>query len=205
MISEDSLKKISHIFCGDEGDWYTYKGGPKLVEFFNKYYNSNDKYGQGFPSRWAYVYDKLVNLININEFDGFLNLILSKQYLMAEQSITQVEASELSEAIWRELNKIIERDQCKITTSNGKFYLIKENDDLVLVGSGGFANVYRQKSTGVIIKKLKDDFLTDKGIRSRFKREYNITKSLQGTFGIIDVYTFDEGSFRIQWSRQKQH
>lgn len=128
-----------------------------------------------------------MNLININKFDGFLSLILSKQYLMTEQ-VTQVEASELGEGILRELNKIVERDLYKITTSDGKYYLLKENNDLILIGSGGFANVYRQKSTGVIIKKLKDDFFTDQGIRSRFKREYNITKSLQGTFGIIDVY-----------------
>ncbi|MCI6020686.1 MAG: protein kinase [[Bacteroides] pectinophilus] len=194
MISEDSLKQISHIFCGDEGEFYIYKSGSKLVGFFNKYYGTSDKYGQGFPSRWIYVYDKLVDLINNNKFDGFLNLILSKQYLMTEKSITQVEAAGLSEAILKELNKIVERDQCKITTSNGKFHLVRENDDLVLIGSGGFANVYRQKSTGIIIKKLKEDFLTDRGIRSRFKREYNITKSLQGTFGIIDVYTFDEGA-----------
>lgn len=38
---------------------------------------------------------------------------------------------------------------------------MKENDDLELIGSGGFANVYKQKSTGLIIKKLKDDYLTE--------------------------------------------
>lgn len=70
MISEDSLKNISHIFCGDEGNWYTYKGGPKLVEFFNKYYYSSDKYGQGFPTRWAYVYEKLVNLEGVSLVNG---------------------------------------------------------------------------------------------------------------------------------------
>ena len=42
VISEDSLKEISHIFCGDAEELYTYKGGPKLVAFFRKYYNSND-------------------------------------------------------------------------------------------------------------------------------------------------------------------
>lgn len=36
--------------------------------------------------------------------------------------------------------------------------------------------------------------MTDRGIKSRFKREFNITKQLQGTFGIIDVYTFDDGN-----------
>ena len=65
---------------------------------------------------------------------------------------------------------------------------------MVLIGSGGFANVYKQKSTGHILKKLKEDFLTDKGIRSRFKREYNITKSLQDVYGIIEVYSFNEDS-----------
>ena len=89
MISEDSLKQISHIFCGDVGGFYTYKSRSKLVAFFNKHYGNNDKYGQGFPLRWIYVYDKLVDLINVNRFDSFLNLILSKQYLMAEQLSTQ--------------------------------------------------------------------------------------------------------------------
>lgn len=194
VISEDSLKEISHIFCGDAEELYTYKGGPKLVAFFRKYYNSNDKYGQGFPSRWIYVYDKLVIFLNNNRFDSFLNVILSKQYLISEQSLTQVEAAEKSEKICEKFNKIIEKDQCKIINSKGRYYLIKQNEDIILIGSGGFANVYRQKSTGLIIKKLKDDFLTDNGIRSRFKREYNITKSLQGNFGIITVYTFDEGN-----------
>lgn len=72
LISEDSLREIAHIFCGDEGDLYTYKGGPKLVSFFNMYYNTNDKYGQGFPSRWVYVYDKLaqncLTIISLMDF-----------------------------------------------------------------------------------------------------------------------------------------
>ena len=46
MISENTLRSISHIFCGDEGDYYSYKQGYKLVAFFNKYFQSNDVYGQ---------------------------------------------------------------------------------------------------------------------------------------------------------------
>lgn len=34
MISEDSLQKISHLFCGDTGEKFAYKSGPKLDEFF---------------------------------------------------------------------------------------------------------------------------------------------------------------------------
>lgn len=38
MISEDSLQKISHLFCGDTGEKFAYKSGPKLVSFFNTYF-----------------------------------------------------------------------------------------------------------------------------------------------------------------------
>lgn len=194
MLSEDSLKQISHIYCGDIGEFYSYKSGPKLVEFFNRYYQENDIYGQGFPSRWIYVYNKLVGLLNQNRFDSFLKIVLSKSYLMSEQSISEIEAAEKSQNILDEMNRILKVDQYLITRRGDEYHLVKENDDLVFVGSGGFAVVYKQKSTGHIIKKLKEDFLTDKGICSRFKREYEITKSLQGTFGIIEVYSFEAGS-----------
>ena len=111
---------------------------------------------------------------------------------MSEQSLSQVAAAEKADEIWSGINHILQKDQYKITKRDGKYHLVKENDDLELIGSGGFANVYKQKSTGLIIKKLKDDYLTDKGIRSRFKREFEITKSLQDAFGIIKIYKFYE-------------
>jgi protein kinase domain protein len=194
MLSSDSLKEISNIFCGDIADFYSYKKGYKLVEFFNTNFGTKDVYGSGFPSRWVYVHDKLVELINSHQIDKFFNIVLGKTYLMQEQSLSEVEAAEKIEAIYAEFNRIIHRDLCKITRNNGRYHLVKENDDLEPIGNGGFANVYRQKSTGLVVKKLKDDYLTDTGIRSRFKREYNITKSLQDAFGIIRVDTFDEGS-----------
>ena len=53
MISSDSVKEIANIFCGDIGDYYTYKSGPKLVRFFNDNFGASDVYQSGFPSRWA--------------------------------------------------------------------------------------------------------------------------------------------------------
>ena len=32
MLSSDSVKEIANIFCGDIGDFYTYKQGYKLVK-----------------------------------------------------------------------------------------------------------------------------------------------------------------------------
>ncbi|MBQ6480885.1 MAG: serine/threonine protein kinase [Anaerolineaceae bacterium] len=193
-ISKESIKRISSLFCGDAGDYYAYKSGPRLVSFFNQYFDSADVYKQGFPSRWAYVYDKIVEFVDANKIDSFFNIILSKEYLIRERGINEVAAAELSARILDGFNSILQQDGYKITHANGRFHFIREDDDLILIGSGGFANVYRQKSTGLVIKKLKDDFLTDIGVRSRFKREFEITKSLQGVYGIITVYSFDEGN-----------
>lgn len=78
MLGSDSLKEISHIFCGDVEGFYLYKQGYKLVEFFNTNFGSKDVYRSGFPSRWAYVYDKLVELINNRQIDSFLILFSAK-------------------------------------------------------------------------------------------------------------------------------
>lgn len=192
MLSESTIKQIAKIFCGDIEGSYTYKTGPQLVSFFNSYFSAGDEYRSGFPSRWIYVYDKLVNLLNANQFDGFLDIILSKVYLIREQSLTEVEAVQKSAEIYKALVQIVHIDLYTISVKDKHYHLVAENDDLVLIGGGGFANVYRQKSTGLIIKKLKDEFLTDTGIRSRFKREFSITKSLQDAYGIITVYSFSE-------------
>lgn len=194
MLSGNSIREISHIFCGDQEGYYSYKAGSRLVNFFNDYFNAGDRYGQGFPSRWSYVYDKLMEFLNAGNIDKFLNIVLSREFLMRDCSLSQVEAAERIRMIYEEFNRIVQKDGCLITYSDGRYHLCKENQDLVLIGSGGFANVYKQKSTGKIVKKLKDDFLSDAGIRSRFKREYTITESLKDAYGIIKVYSFDESS-----------
>lgn len=194
MISEGTLKYISQVFCGDINGFYAYKSGSNLVSFFNSWYGYKDVYGQGFPSRWAYVYDKLLDLINSNRLDSFFNIILGKPYIMGDLGITEVEAAEKSDEILTAFNRSLGVDQYTIVHKGNEFHLIEKSKDLILIGSGGFANVYRQKTTGIIIKKLKDDFLTDAGIRSRFKREFTITKTLQDLYGIITVFSYDEGS-----------
>ena len=194
MLSESTLKEISQMFCGDIGECYTYKSGLQLVNFFNSRFSYSDVYAQGFPSRWAYVYGKLVEFLNRGRFDEFLDVILSKEYLMKEQGLGIVEAADKVDEIYNNLKRIVHADLYLITFRGGHYHLVMESKDLVLIGSGGFANVYLQKSTGLVVKQLKEDFLMDAGIRSRFKREYNITKSLSDSYGIIQVYSFSDES-----------
>ena len=99
------------------------------------------------------MYNKLVGFLNGGVIQKFLDIILSKEYLMSEQNLTAVDAASRSQDILNELNNIIKKDQYAITKSNGHYNLVSENTDLVLIGSGGFANVYRQKSTGLIKKR----------------------------------------------------
>lgn len=122
------------------------------------------------------------------------DIILGKSFIMGDLAVTEVEAAEKSKEILSDFNRALGVDQYIIVRNGSEYHLIEKSEDLVLIGSGGFANVYRQKTTGLIIKKLKDDYITDEGIRSRFKREFSITKTLQDVHGIIAVFSFDEGS-----------
>lgn len=194
MISGDFLKKVSLAFCGDDYNLYTYKKGPKLVSFFNEYFGTKDTYGSGFPSRWVYVYDKLTNLQNINKLPVFFDIILSNSYLLREDNNqTAVDIEKRREKTIAVFNSFFKQDMCKLCkTSDGSFRILLESDDLDPIGNGGFANVYFQKSTGKVVKKLKNDFLTNDSIVSRFKREFSITKGLQDLEGIICVYDYND-------------
>src|ERR1700736_415606 len=52
-ISERTVKRLGEIITGDKGI-LPYRGGPKLVSFFNEC-GTNHTYGQGFPSRWMFA------------------------------------------------------------------------------------------------------------------------------------------------------
>ena len=65
----------------------------------------------------------------------------------------------------------------------------------------GYADIYEQKSTGFIIKKLKKEYYNDKSICSRFKREFEIAKSLSSMHSVVDVYEFNIS--RLSYSMEK--
>jgi len=124
MISNDALRAISNIFIGDVGNYYTYKSGPKLVSFFNDNFNFEDVYGQGFPSRWSYAYDKIVAIINSGKVNLLLDIILGSRFIIKEKQCSAVEALELSKDILLEFNRILKADGYLITDSNGQHKLI---------------------------------------------------------------------------------
>lgn len=60
---------------------------------------------------------------------------------------------------------------------------------------GGFAEIYLQKHSQRIVKKLKNEYKQNSALKSRFKREFEIMQSLSQVNGIIKVYEFDESEF----------
>lgn len=181
-----------------------YKSGSKLVNFCNQYLGDSDVYGSDFPSRWNYIYNKIVDLYNSNQINKFFNIILSKRYIIQEFKCSEHEAVKRAENILQEINNILNTDAYIITKNGDQYNFIEQNLDLEFIGSGGFANVYLQKSMGLIVKKLKDEYLSDDGIRSRFKREYNITKSLSDLQAVIKVYDYydDNCSYTMEKAEQ---
>lgn len=195
MISSNAITQIAKLFCGDIEGFFSYKTGSKLVNFFNGYFNCNDSYRPGFPSRWQYTYDKIIDIINENKFNDFINVILSENFIRNDLNLDHVGFIGHRSKLITKFNEILSNDLYVIINRNNKYLICKEDTDLEYLGTGGFANVYVQKSTGHVLKKLKDDYLMDKGVRSRFKREFEITKSLGNEYGIIRVFLYDDKNY----------
>lgn len=194
-MSEDFIKFLAELINGDYEELYSYKSGPKLVSFFNQYFNYTDAYGQGFPSRWIYTYNKIIELINANEINKLFNIILDKRFIMRDLQIPDEPAIEREKLICDKINEKALYEGYYLTKNNSQYKFLKEDEDLKYIGGGGFADIYLQKSTNKIIKKLQEDFYTDKGIKSRFKREFTITQSLNDLDGVIKVYEFNEANY----------
>lgn len=200
LLSEENLKRIANIFIGDTEEFYAAKTDPMLVDFFADNFQFNDSYQKGFPSRWVYTVDSLKILWDQGRIDEFLSLILSHGYIQKEFGCSKVEAILKADKIYSEFRKVVATNGYTITHIGDRYKLVLEDDDLVLIGSGGFANVYKQKSTGLVVKKLKDELIADDGVRSRFKREFDIAKSIQDIEGIIKVYEYnaDDCSYTME-------
>lgn len=193
-INLEFLEILAKIFCGDEKELFLYKSGPQLVSFFNNNFNYQDEYSRGFNTRWRYVCDKLVELNNSKKLDSFINLILSKNYILTDLKTSEVDAFVHQEKVIVELNNICSVYSLVLTRKDNRFHLVEIDQDLVEIGKGGFANIYLQKSTGLVLKKLNDEAVKRQSLRSRLKREFEITKYCSEFGNVIEVYDFNEGN-----------
>lgn len=209
MINRKTIEKISKIFIGDEEGYYKRKTGYELVKFFNENFGYNHEYGvspknsstEGFPTRYIYVSDILEELISFNRINTFFNKILDVIYIMKELGISEIDALDLIQKQLREFNRILKMDGSELVESKGEYKLENIDEDLNKINEGGFAEVYYQKSTGYVVKKLKRNCLNNSAYKSRFRREYEIKKSIADIEGVIKVIDFNENSFSYRMEK----
>lgn len=195
-MNEEILREVADVFIGDDRDSiYDYKTGNELVRFFNHYFNKEDIYKTPFPSRWLYVAKHLQIMIQEKKINQFFTLILSNRYIKYELKIDEVNAAEQADKALKLFNQRLNHYGYYITGTNNARYLLKKNVDMKLIGCGGYANIYLQRSTGFAVKKLKEEYLTDSSIKSRFKREFDITKSFDTNPLFINVFEFNESDY----------
>ena len=195
MFTERTLRKIVSEFIGDdEQSLYKYKSGPELVSFVNSFFDENDEYGQGFPSRWSYIYD-YVEPLQIDNMQEFFQYILSERYLRVEEEIPRKNLFQFIEQAVDKFNTILDLEDYQLKRISGNLILVNLDNDLEKIGEGGFAEVFISKSSGYAVKKLKSNLRYDKNIRHRFKREYEMTEELNDIPGVIPVFDFDHDNY----------
>lgn len=208
MLSDEVLKQISKIFVGDisiniDGVTYnySYKTGAQLVDFFNNNYGSSDVYKAGFPTRWHYVFESLCTLQTDGKIEKFFSQILNENYLVRDMNLNKVQCVKAKTDIINFLNKIVGADRLSFQVKNNNVYIVNEDEDLKELARGGFAIVYRRKSNNTVEKHLYEELYNDSSIVSRFRREFEITKSLQDLNGIVEVYEYkkDEYAYTMKY------
>ncbi len=203
-ISEESLRYISELFIGDIGDIFSHKTGSQIFKFFNKYFGYNDHYsfGNNYPSRWVMAINKIIELWNKNLFNSFISKILSISYSKIENpELSNDELKTIANKAVSLLNGVFEDDGNRIIEFADSYKLIPINDDEVLLGEGGYACCYYIKSKQLVEKRLKEENYSDHGVVHRFKREFELTKSLEDIQGIIKVFELDEQ--RLSYTMEK--
>lgn len=72
LVNDKTLEKLQKLI----NEEISYRSGSELVTFFNKL-GFNDRYGQGFPSRWKYTQDKLERINGTPELDRCIKMVFS--------------------------------------------------------------------------------------------------------------------------------
>lgn len=66
----------------------------------------------------------------------------------------EIEARERADKARKRFNRVLISDKLEIVGTDGEMKLVVLDSDLIPIGKGGFAEVFRQKSTGKVLKKL---------------------------------------------------
>ncbi|HDR6822684.1 TPA: abortive infection family protein [Bacillus thuringiensis] len=107
-LRQKTIKVIAETIAGDN-EYSFYRSGPQLVDFYNEF-GFDNSYGQGFPTRWKYAQDKLIEIIEQNRFVEFINYCLDES-LYFEVHENEYEMQDVIIEYW---NKYLKFDNYEI-------------------------------------------------------------------------------------------
>lgn len=194
-LSERSLESTAKMFVDDEEELFHYLSGPQMAAFFNDYFGFRDTYqGGNAPTRWRYAAGKIASVASSDQLDYFFSIILGFKYMVSTFDCDEIEARERADKAKKQFNRVLISDELEIVGTDGEMKLVVVDSDLIPIGKGSFAEAFRQKSTGRVLKKLMPEVALDARNRHRFKREYEIMKNLSELPKVLRVFDFDEGN-----------
>ncbi|MBN2569421.1 MAG: abortive infection family protein [Deltaproteobacteria bacterium] len=147
-ISEFTIQKLSKILNGDSGHT-PYLSGSKLVDLFHQF-GERDVYGQGFPSRWQYVEDKL------RKFNGSTKLARLIESVVDPRNFF---ASELDiDLAVAQINELLSFDGYSLVSKRKGFKI--SNTDGVVIESESLAEI-ENDFVSEQIKKCDDKIIAE--------------------------------------------
>lgn len=120
-VTERTIKFLGRTICGDNG-LIPYKTGPELVDFFVNH-GANDKYGEGFPSRWKYTEDKVREFNDSNELKKIIEEIVDPRNFIESEI-------DLKESV-QKINEYLKYDGFEIKKV-GEFYKVTDSEGLLI-------------------------------------------------------------------------
>jgi predicted regulator of amino acid metabolism with ACT domain len=138
-VSERTIRFLGKTLCGDN-ELLPYKSGSQLVDFFVEF-GSDDRYGEGFPSRWRYTEDKVRQYNDTPELKDILENSVDLRVL----TDAGMDGEKLEESVTH-INSYLATDGYELKNVNG-YFKVHDSKGIIV-----------QPTT---VKSLSHDFIQD--------------------------------------------
>lgn len=129
-ISKKITKPLGQLIAGDTGI-APYMSGPNLVDFYNEY-GFNDEYGQGFPSRWIFSTEKIIQSNNSPKLRKIIEDFVDPRRFIGTDKKVDVVVEEVNKLIKFDGYSLIKNgEQYRITDIQGNFI---QEESLSVIG-----------------------------------------------------------------------
>lgn len=129
-ISKKITKPLGQLIAGDTGI-APYMSGPNLVDYYNEY-DFDDEYGQGFPSRWVYSMEKIIQSNDSPKLQKILEDFVDPRRFVGTDKKVEDAVDEVNKLIKFDGYSLVKSgENYKITDIQGNFI---QEENLTVIG-----------------------------------------------------------------------